>query len=65
MPVFEAGMTSSRIGTAPDQRLVSAFRAFLGVTHILGKCPEYTHCLSAQFLVANIEFVFRTLPDLG
>ncbi len=36
MLVIEAGMTSSRIGTAPDQRLVSAFCAFLGAMNILG-----------------------------
>jgi hypothetical protein len=34
--VVKAGMASSRIDTAPDQCLVSAFRAFLGATNILG-----------------------------
>jgi hypothetical protein len=36
VPVVEVGMTSSRIGTAPDRCLVFAFRAFLGATNILG-----------------------------
>ncbi len=36
MLVVEADKASSGIGTALDRRLVSAFRAFLGVTNVPG-----------------------------
>ncbi len=61
VPVVEANIASGRIDKARNQRLVSAFCAFLGALKILRYCPEYTQCLSAQFLLDNIKFVLCTL----
>jgi hypothetical protein len=52
--VIKADKASSGFGTATDQRLVSAFCAFLGATNVPGYCLEYTQCLLA-WLRANVE----------